>query len=121
MYNEKIQKLVEANKENKPALDLIHEVLVSFGSYIKSVNDMENCIKVLRFRLEPEEYRERLEYLDRNRSIIHNGVIDGVNVINRLCKRNEMPPFFSGNITDRVQVAEFAKAVVDEVWKNRKK
>ncbi len=54
------------------------------------------------------------------REWIHNSVIVSTKVINRLCESYDLPLFFEGNIEDRVEVAEFIRCVVVNVFENRK-
>ncbi len=58
--------------------------------------------------------------MDKNRTIIHNSAISSTKVINRLCEAKELPLFFKGNIEDRVEIAEFIKGVVVNIFENSK-
>ena len=49
-----------------------------------------------------------------------NAAIASTKTINRLCEFNELPLFFQRNIEDRVEVAEFIRDVVVNVFENRK-
>jgi len=118
---DKVNKIVKAYQDDNEVLEFLDETLNAFAEYVRVVNEMENCISILRFRLEPEQYRQTLENLDRNRRITHNSVIAGVKMINRMCKAKELPLFFEGDITDRIEVAEFAMKFVAIVFKERKK
>lgn len=119
--NERKQKLIEAYKDDKDILDTINDTLDSYGEYIKVINDMENSIAVARFTLEPDEYRRRIESLDRRRRIEHNCIISGTKLLNRLAKEVDLELFFEGDVTNRLEVAEFAMMMVRETFDNRKK
>lgn len=75
---------------------------------------------ILKIRLEAEEYKNIIEEMDEKRTRIHNAAIASTKTINRLCEFNELPLFFQGNIEDRVEVAEFIRDVVVNVFENRK-
>ena len=58
--------------------------------------------------------------MDEKRTRIHNAAIASTKIINRLCESNRIPLFFEANIEDRVEVAEFIRDVVVNVFENRK-
>lgn len=116
-----LRELSESYKEDKDALDIIADSVASYADYISHVHKMETSILGLRFRLEPEAFRAAVSNLDSTRSLLHNGVIASTKVLNRLAALSNLSPFFSGDISDRLQVADFAKDVVFNVFENRKK
>lgn len=121
MIKEIIRNLATAYKDDSEILSLIEDTLESFSEYVKIVNSLENTISIMRFKLEPHEYRERVEFLDRNRRICHNSVIAGVKILNRLSLQKDLPLFFTGNVEDRYEVGSFAGLIVHEIFKNRSK
>lgn len=116
---ERISKLANAHKDDKEVLDVIYDTINGFTDYVKAVNEMETTITILRFRLEPEDFRERVELLDRNRRIIHNSVIAGVKMLNRMSKMAGLPLFFEGDVTDRIAVGDFAGLVSKTIFEER--
>ena len=58
--------------------------------------------------------------MDEKRTRIQNTAIASTKTINRQCEFNELPLFFQRNIEDRVEVAEFIRDVVVNVFENRK-
>lgn len=116
---EKIEGLVNAYKEDKEVLDVIYDTMNCFTDYVKIVNEMENTITILRHRYEPADYRERIELIDRNRRIIHNSVIAGVKMLNRMATAKNLPLFFEGDITDRIAVGDFAGIVSNTIFEER--
>lgn len=119
MFIEKRAELVKAYKNDKEVLDLINDTFNDFAEYIKCVIELENSICILKSRLEPRDYRERIMYLDTNLKIIHNGIVMGVKMLNRYCKALNMEAFFDGDVTNRLQISDLAMAVTKEIFDNR--
>ena len=84
------------------------------------VYKMESLRPILKIKLGIDEYKNEVEEVDEKRTRIHNAAIAATKVINRLCESNDLSLFFEGNIDDRVEVAEFIKNVVKNVFENRK-
>lgn len=116
-----ITQLVMAVKDDELALDFIKEVLDSCGKYIDIINQQEVVITVDKYRLTQEDLLYKIKTLDEHRSMVHNIIISGIRRINLLCRENELDPFFSGDVEDRVAVGEFAMEIVADSFKNRKK
>lgn len=124
MLREKFNTLVQRIKDESGAywkedLETVEDSIKQCGRYIKTVNDMESAITSARFRMEPEDYREYIMNLDRSRKIEHDALIVSVRVLNRLCSIYRVDPIFTGDLENRIEVAEFAKAVVDEMFETR--
>ena len=123
MLREKFDTLVAAVKDRSDAtdfLDDIHDCIDACGHYIESVNSMESVITVLRFRLEPDEFRERLTEADKRRRTMHNGLIASVTILDRICRMAQIEPIYGGDYEDRLAIADFAMAVTAEMYKTRK-
>lgn len=120
MYREKIENLCESFKGDTLVIEMVNDLLDSYATYIQYVVNMENAISVQKFRMEPEDHRELITNLDRNRRFVHNGIIAGTSMLNNICKSKSIEPLFNGDINDRVQIAEFAKAICDEMFSSRR-
>ena len=101
-------------------LEIIEDTIDVYGNYVAYVYKMESLRPILKIRLEAEEYKNIIEEMDEKRTRIHNAAIASTKTINRLCEFNELPLFFQRNIEDRVEVAEFIRDVVVNVFENRK-
>lgn len=126
MYREKFSELVKAISASKDfegkldtALAYLERSMSCFPAYVTSVFNMETLMPTLRFRLEPEDYREKVMELDRSRKRFHDSAIDAINGINRMCDKCGVEPFFAGDTSDRNAVAEFCGEVVEDVFKKR--
>ena len=102
-------------------LEIIEDTINVFGEYVAYVYKMESLKSILKIRLEAAEYKNIIEEMDKKRTRIHNSAIASTKVINRLCEFNELPLFFQGNIEDRVEVAEFIRDVVVNIFEKRKR
>lgn len=98
----------------------IEEIIDSCGRYIESINSMEAAITSARFRLEGNDYREYVMNLDKSRRLTHNSLIVSVKLLNRYCRLAEMDPIYKGDMESRIEIAEFAQKVVNEMFDTRK-
>jgi hypothetical protein len=122
MYREKIKEFTRTISESKDreCLELMEDLISSASNYVRRVNVLEIGLMVGKYNKEGAEYREYIEKLDRQRSNAHNSLITNVKIINRICRNNNLPLIYNGNEEERVEVAEFAQNVVDELFSTRK-
>ena len=113
--------LAKIYADDVEVLEIIEDTVNVYGDYVAYVYKMESLRPILKIRLEAEEYKNIIEEMDEKRTRIHNAAIASTKTINRLCEFNELPLFFQGNIEDRVEVAEFIRDVVVNVFENRKR
>lgn len=88
-------------------------------SYVKQVDEMESALKLSRFYLDGEAYRDKIASLDRTRRAIHDGVIAELRMMERLLALYDLKPFFAGNVDDRYEVADFCGEVSNTLFVNR--
>lgn len=122
MYREKINEFIRAISESddRECLDLMEDLISSASDYVRRVNVLEIGLMVGKYNKDGDEYKEYIEKLDKLRSNAHNSVITNVKIINRLCRNNNLEPIYSGNEEDRIEVAEFAQQVVEELFSTRR-
>ena len=101
-------------------LEIIEDTIDVYGEYVAYVYKMELLRPILKIKLGKDEYKNAVEEMDEKRTRIHNAAIASTKIINRLCESNRIPLFFEANIEDRVEVAEFIRDVVVNVFENRK-
>lgn len=118
---EQIDKLVEVLKKEEASrqLDYVQGMIDAAINYVRSIVTMESRIKILQFRLDPEEYREAVEKLDRTRRLAHNGFIAKLDAVNRICTNHGLPAIYSGD-DNRGDKGEFAFDIVQEYKVNVK-
>ena len=112
--------LAKIYADDVEVLEIIEDTVNVYGDYVAYVHNMESLKPILKIKLGKHEYKNAVEEMDEKRTRIHNAAIASTKTINRLCEFNELPLFFQGNIEDRVEVAEFIKNVVTNVFENRK-
>ena len=112
--------LAKIYADDVEVIEIIEDTINVYGDYVAYVHKMESLKPILKIKLGKDEYKNSVEEMDEKRTRIHNAAIASTKTINRLCEFNELPLFFQGNIEDRVEVAEFIKNVVTNVFENRK-
>ena len=112
--------LAKIYADDVEVIEIIEDTINVYGDYVAYVHKMESLKPILKIKLGKDEYKNAVEEMDEKRTRIHNAAIASTKTINRVCEFNELPLFFQGNIEDRVEVAEFIKNVVTNVFENRK-
>ena len=119
MYKEKYINLINAWGDDEEAVDLIQTTVLAFPGYVAAVYEMETKLPYLSHHVKGEEYKERYSALDQERSRRHEAAISGVKTLNRLAGLVGVEPLFTGDPGDRLQVAAFCIAMVDEIFHKR--
>ena len=112
--------LAKIYADDGEVLEIIEDTIDVYGDYVAYVHKMESLKPILKIKLGKDEYKNAVEEMDEKRTRIHNAAIASTKIINRLCESNRIPLFFEANIEDRVEVAEFIRDVVVNVFENRK-
>ena len=112
--------LAKLYADDVEVLEIIEDTVNVYGDYVAYVYKMESLRPILKIKLSMDEYKNVVEEMDKKRTRVHNAAIASTKIINRLCESNRIPLFFEGNIDDRVEVAEFIRNVVVNVFQNRK-
>gem|GEM_PF-1845773 len=121
MIKKGINKIIEKmeKKSSKEDIEIVQGFIQDCSRYVDTVINMENAIAVSRFIMEADEYRKHLVSLDKNRKIAHDSLILSTRLLNKLCRLYDIEPIYNGS-DSRIEVAEFAKQVVDEFFAERK-
>jgi len=118
---ELMEKIENQNSENRDLeKKMIEDLAKDCAEYISSIIKMENTINVAKTRLEANEYRETITNLDNRRTGSHNLVISDVKVLSKVSILYKLPPIFTGDVNSRIEVAQFAKQYVDELFNERR-
>ncbi|WP_291637746.1 DUF3232 domain-containing protein [Clostridium sp.] len=116
-----MMKIENQNSGNKDLeKEMLEDLAMDCNEYISCIVKMENTINLAKTRLETKEYQEIIITLDRSRTTTHNVVISDVKVLNKLSVLYELPLIFTGNVDNRIEVAEFAKLYLDELFNERR-
>lgn len=106
-------------KKRDCALSAFESTINSMGDYVNAVLYMETGIQVARFRLEGDEFRDRVMDLDRRRKTAHDAMLGRVASLNRICSMVGCPVFFEGDVENRHAVADYAITVVRSLFASR--
>ena len=119
-----LEKLIEKSKNDKELLDIIFDIFKSFEDYHKAIIEMELKLKVYSASMEREEYQSTVTELDKKRTMFHNSVLTGVNMLNRMAEQAGIEHIYSGTISKerpyRREVANAVLSFLQRVIDNRK-
>lgn len=113
--------LAKIYADDVEVIEIIEDTINVYGDYVAYIHKMESLKPILKIKIGKDEYKNSVEEMDEKRTRIHNAAIASTKTINRLCEFNELPLFFQGNIEDRVEVAEFIRDVVVNIFEKRKR
>lgn len=122
MYRERVQALMEANRDDSEMLDFVEERVNSFRDYVGYVNFMETRIQRLNVEgLTGQEWRDAVQSLDEHRRMKHEVAISAVNQLNRLSISCGLEPFYDGPVDDehRNEIGDLCQDVMNEYFKGR--
>ena len=110
-----LEKLIQAHKNDRDSLDMIYDVLKGFEEYHAKIIEMEIKIKLFPAgTLDREEYQYMITELDKHRTMQHDSVLTGVNILNRMAERENIDPIYNGKVSkERPYRREVANAVLD--------
>ena len=117
-YNS-FQHLFEEAKRSPEDLELIVDVVKSCNKYVSTVDTMEMRIKVAQFRCDTAEFQEIVRDLDTQRRAAHEDAIACTNMLNRIAVLYNIAPIFTGDISNRYEVADFTLEVTTKIFENR--
>ena len=101
-------------------LDLVKGLMESFHSYVHAVVEGETDLLIKGSSLEGQEYRDAVSRYDQNRHASHENAIINVRVLNRLASEYNLSPVFTGDDTQRRQIAEFCLELDQYLFRNRR-
>ena len=110
-----LEKLIQTHKNDRDSLDMIYDVLNGFEEYHAKIIEMEMKIKLFPAgTLDREEYQYMITELDKHRTMQHDSVLTGVNILNRMAERENIDPIYNGKVSkERPYRREVANAVLD--------
>ena len=117
-------KLAQKIKSSKSAdaaddLEALDDAMTSFREYVNKVDMGEQQIMLAAVRFEGQEYRDMVTKYDQTRHNQHESAIANVRMVNRLAKLYDSDPLFTGDDSERLQVADFCLDVVIRIFQNR--
>lgn len=116
MIKEKFQALVSACAGDADMLDIINSDMKALSDYVNAVYAMETSIPIILARYEGDEVRDRIQELDQRRRDKHERAIVATKRLNRFAQMENIKPLFTGDTSDRYQVAEFCLVCMTEFF-----
>ncbi len=101
--------------------ELCEDAIQCAHRYFDNVLTFERVAEIQKFRMTPEDWRTRLEQLDRNRRITHNALCDKLRILARASSQagvdSEWYQRIAGPHEDRYAVGEWAlRTVFEEIY-----
>ena len=106
----------DAQEDLKDILKIMEECL----DYVNTVAAKEAELMARESTLQGQEYRDWVSQYDRDRHGKHEDAIIGAKVINRIASRCGVDPVFTGDDTQRHQVADFCLELEQYLFRNRR-
>lgn len=122
MYREKVNEFINAvsGTQDPYCLEIMEDLINTASDYDRRVKVLEIGLMVGKYDKDGTEYKEYIEKLHKQRSDAHNILISNVKIINRQCKKYNLPLIYKGNEQKTIEVAAFAKKVIEELFSTRK-
>lgn len=120
--------ILEIIKGDDIAENLMDNLLEKAIRYVTVICQNEHKLRIQKFRLEPEDYRQLAEEIDQQRKRAHDALISALHSFNRyIIKEYEETPiggifsFDPDLIRNRVAVADWAMTLILSLFEQRKK
>ncbi|MBU5483582.1 DUF3232 domain-containing protein [Clostridium sp. MSJ-11] len=122
MIIEKIREVADkiSNSEDLDCIEVLEDLILSAGEFVKKVNTLEGGIIVSKYYKDGEEFREYMAELDKEKFLAHNELIANVKIVNRLCKKYNIPIVYIGDEEDRAAIGKFGLALTNEIFSSRR-
>ena len=116
-----IRRLSTSNDpDDRDDFDIVTKAMESFHSYVDTVVKGETNLLLQAGSLDGQEYRDAVSQYDGDRHSAHERAISDVKLLNRLADREELSPVFTGDETQRHQVADFCLELDQYLFQNRR-
>ena len=100
--------------------DIVTKAMEAFHRYVDTVVTGETKLLLQGSNLDGQEYRDAITQYDGDRHSAHEKAIGDAKLINRLAAREGLPPIFTGDDTQRHQVADFCLELDQYLFQNRR-
>jgi hypothetical protein len=96
--------------------ECLYEMLEGCADYVRAVIKMEGY-RTIAYE-NGREFREKVAALDKTRTIVHDGLISKIQVVNRICKKIGINPICDDNIP-RAEYGDIAIDIVKKLFDQR--
>ena len=101
-------------------LSIVKDAMESFHNYVSTVIKGETRLLLQGSDLDGQEYRDAITQYDGDRHSAHEKAISDVKLLNRLSSRNGLSLVFTGDDTQRHQLADFCLELDQYLFRNRR-
>lgn len=98
-------------------LKWVEKTMDTFRTYVETVDNTEEHIRIVRFHLEGDDLRDAIMRADMLRRSAHEAAIGCVASLRRFSDQLGIEPVFNGNADCREEVADFCLEVDVELFK----
>lgn len=114
-----LEQLIQINNDDKETIDIIYDVIKGFEEYHARIVEMELKLKLYPSgMLECEVYQNMVTELDKRRTMGHDSVLTGVNILNRIAEKQGLELIYKGTVSkNRPYRREVADAVLNYLQK----
>ncbi len=106
--------------QNSDDAEILEDAISSFRTYVDAVVQGETQLLMHEYGADGTQYREMVSQYDQNRHGCHEAAIINVKLLNRLAAMYGLEPVFTGDDTQRHQVADFCLEAVQYFFRNRR-
>lgn len=92
---DKVLEILRIVQDDEKAVEMINETLESIFRYVETIYNMEVNVKMLAFRWEGDDLKEKIERHDKSRRRAHDALISNLNSTTRYLNEN-----FSGQVPE---------------------
>ena len=119
-YCKMIQNMAAAAKGGDADAEMdvndVKKLMDSFFSYVNTVDMTETRIHIAYARMEGAELRDAIQLYDTSRLNAHEAAISGARAVNRYARFYGAGKIFTGDDSDRYQVADFCLEVTVKLF-----
>ena len=116
-----IRRLSTSNDpDDQEDFDIVTKAMEAFHNYVDTVVKGETNLLLQGSNLDGQEYRDAITNYDGDRHSAHEKAISDAILVNRLAARNGLQPIFTGDETQRHQIADFCLELDQYFFQNRR-
>ncbi len=118
-----LEKKTVSGAEPEAAEDqqILRDIMISLHTYVDTVTRGEIDVRLISHRTEGQEYRDLISDYDQKRHLAHEAAISDTKLLNRLAAVYHVPPVFTGDESQRHEVADFCLEFDRFIFVNRRK
>ena len=108
------------NAQSSDDAEILQDAISSFQAYVDTVFQGETQLLFHEHVSDGPQYREMVSQYDQHRHACHETAIINAKLLNRLSAMYGLEPVFTGDDTQRHQVADFCLETVQYFFRNRR-